>query len=178
MLKNILFSILLLLVTYSRLYSQDHFIPRPLDPDQKVKGWRVSIDDMEKGLNIIDNAREYDINHLQLLSNLIQVRDPQTLQLANALIEHAHKMKIQEVVVWDHTFYDLGYYPEKFKTGPGGTINMDDPDFWEWFKADYREMLDLIPGIQGIVLTYILTTEKTSGIDFISDVIFSSCSMS
>ena len=29
--------------------------------------------------------------------------------------------------------------------------------FWEWFKQDYRGMLDLIPEIDGLVLTFIET---------------------
>ena len=44
-----------------------------------------------------------------------------------------------------------------FKTGPHGTLNMDNPAFWEWFKQDYRGMLDLIPEIDGLVLTFIET---------------------
>ena len=34
---------------------------------------------------------------------------------------------------------------------------MDNPAFWEWFKQDYRGMLDLIPEIDGLVLTFIET---------------------
>src|SRR5690606_35725811 len=33
----------------------------------------------------------------------------------------------------------------------------DNPQFWEWLKADYRSMLDLAPDIDGIVLTFIET---------------------
>src|SRR5205814_278769 len=57
----------------------------------------------------------------------------------------------------DHAFYSLDYYPEKFRTGPGGTIDLDNPEFWEWFKADYRAMLDRVPNADGIVLTFIET---------------------
>jgi len=36
-------------------------------------------------------------------------------------------------------------------------LNLDNPEFWEWFKNDYREMLTMIPGINGIILTFIET---------------------
>ena len=35
--------------------------------------------------------------------------------------------------------------PRAFSQRPGGTIDLDNPAFWEWFKQDYREMLDLLP---------------------------------
>src|SRR5690606_6566207 len=47
--------------------------------------------------------------------------------------------------------------PERFRSGPGGTIDLDDPEFWDWLKQDYREMLDLAPQIDGIILTFIET---------------------
>ncbi|MCJ7447669.1 MAG: hypothetical protein MUO72_08250 [Bacteroidales bacterium] len=37
------------------------------------------------------------------------------------------------------------------------TINLDNPAFWEWFKQDYRDMLKLVPGVDGLVLTFIET---------------------
>lgn len=29
------------------------------------------------------------------------------------------------------------YYPARFRTGPGGTLDLDDPAFWAWLKQDY-----------------------------------------
>jgi hypothetical protein len=66
----------------------------------------------------------------------------------------AHGEGIPEVVLWDHPLYDLDYYPAQFRTGPGRTLNLDDPAFWAWFKADYGKMLDLVPGADGVVLTF------------------------
>lgn len=134
---------------------------RPLGLGEQVRGWIILSDNLEDGLSVIDRAPEYDINHLQLSHDVIHdlrhVRDPQRLEIAKSFIERAQAKGIQEVVVWDRSLYNLSYYPDQFKTGPGGTIDLDNPDFWEWFKNDYREMLDMIPGIQGLILTFIET---------------------
>jgi hypothetical protein len=71
--------------------------------------------------------------------------------------EKAHEEGIQEVVVWDHALYNLSYYPDRFKQKDSGLINLDNADFWKWFKNDYRKMLDLVPEVDGIVLTFIET---------------------
>ena len=73
------------------------------------------------------------------------------------MTDAAHKAGIQEVVLWDHSLYDLEYYPKKFRTGPNGTLDLDDSEFWDWFKQDYRDMLNLVPEIDGLVLTFIET---------------------
>ena len=44
-----------------------------------------------------------------------------------------------------------------FKTGPGGTIDLDDPAFWACFKDDYRDMLRTAPKIDGLILTFVET---------------------
>jgi hypothetical protein len=87
----------------------------------------------------------------------VEVRGEAKRGLANRLTAAAHAAGIQEVVVWDHALYGLDHYPARFRTGPGGTIDLDNPAFWAWLKQDYREMLDLVPEIDGIVLTFIET---------------------
>jgi hypothetical protein len=57
------------------------------------------------------------------------------LVVVNRLIGAAHG-RIGEVVLWDHTLYDLDYYPARFRTGRGGTIDLDAAEFWTWFKDD------------------------------------------
>lgn len=141
--------------------SQHRKKPKPLDLHEPVKGWIILSDNLEHGYEVIDRAPAYDINHLQLSHHVIHdlrhVRDRERLDLAKAFLKRAHDNGIQEVVVWDRSLYDLDYYPDEFKTGPGGTIDLDNPAFWEWFKNDYREMLDMIPEIQGLILTFIET---------------------
>ncbi len=127
----------------------------------EIQGWNILTDNKEKAIQTIEKAREYKINHLQLSHEIImdlrQVRDTTRHTLIKTLTDKAHKEGIEEVILWDHTLYGLGYYPDKFKTGPNGTIDFDNPEFWEWFRNDYRDMLDLVPDIQGLVLTFIET---------------------
>lgn len=126
-----------------------------------VQGWTILSNNMENAIKTIKTAKDYKINHLQLshqiIHNLNEVRKNSVQKQVNQLIRMAHDEGIGEVLVWDHSFYELDYYPMRFRTGPGGTINLDSPSFWEWFKQDYRDMLDLIPKVDGLVLTFIET---------------------
>ena len=126
-----------------------------------VRGWNILSDSYADAQVTISAAKTYNINHLQLSHDLVmdlkEIREPEKQKLVNKLINEAHFAGINEVVAWDHAFYDLEYYPDGFKTGPKGTLDLDNPLFWDWFKADYREMLKLIPGIDGLVLTFIET---------------------
>lgn len=130
-------------------------------PDMQIRGWNILSDYYEDDLITLNAAPSYNINHLQLSHDLVmdldELRDPERRKLVNSLISEAHKKGISEVVAWDHALYSLKYYPERFRTGPGGTINLDNPEFWDWFRDDYRNMLMLIPDIDGIVLTFIET---------------------
>ncbi|MDR8393431.1 hypothetical protein NC796_19910 [Aliifodinibius sp. S!AR15-10] len=133
----------------------------PLSIDQPVKGWMILSDNEEEGLHVIENAARYDINHLQIshqvIHSLRHVRDKERRELAKTFTDAAHDAGIQEVVFWDHALHELDYYPDRFKTGPDSTLNLDNPDFWTWFKNDYRDLLDMAPDIQGLILTFIET---------------------
>lgn len=128
---------------------------------EQIRGWNILSNSFEDDMVTISAAKSYNINHLQLSHDLVmdlqEIRDPKKQKLVNDLIAEAHKAGIKEVVVWDHTLYNLKYYPDQFKTGPGGTINLDNPVFWEWFKQDYRDMMKLVPDVNGLVLTFIET---------------------
>lgn len=133
----------------------------PLPLGETVRGWTILSDSEPDALAVIAAARDYDINHLQISHEIVhdlhELRDPEKRTMTQRLTSAAHEAGIREVVVWDHALYDLDYYPERFRTGPGGTIDLDEPEFWEWLRQDYREMLDLAPEIDGIVLTFIET---------------------
>jgi hypothetical protein len=127
----------------------------------QIRGWTILSDNEQNAFAVIDAAGQYKINHLQLSHEIVhdlrEVKEERKRTLCNTLINRAHQKGIEEVVVWDHALYPLDYYPDKFKTGPGGTLDLDNREFWEWFRNDYREMLDLIPSVDGIVLTFIET---------------------
>ncbi|GLF98368.1 hypothetical protein [Streptomyces yaizuensis] len=126
-----------------------------------VRGWTI-LSDSDRGADeILAAAPQYRINHLQISHHIVhdlrQVREERRRVQANRITAAAHRKGIGEVAIWDHALYRLDYYPERFRTGPGGTIDLDNPAFWEWFRNDYREMLDLVPDIDAVVLTFIET---------------------
>lgn len=136
-------------------------IARPLAPDEQVRGWTLLSENESDDMATLAAAPRYHINHIQLSHNIVMnlkdIQDSNQCAMVNRLIDAAHKEGVTEVVLWDHAFYSLDYYPAKFRTGPGGTIDLDNPEFWEWFKNDYRKMLDRVPNADGIVLTFIET---------------------
>jgi hypothetical protein len=132
----------------------------PLSLDTPVRGWTILSDSEQDDLAVIAAAKSYNINHLQLSHHLVHdLRDMTrfTRDKVNRLIDAGHRAGISEVVVWDHVLNDINYYPAWYRTGPKYTIDLDNPKFWEWFKADYRRMLDQVPNADGVVLTFIET---------------------
>lgn len=126
-----------------------------------IEGWTLLGIEPRVAAEAIKASPAYGINHLQLshdlMMNLYEARDPVVAERINRLAEEAHAAGINEVCVWDHALYHADYYPERFRSAPGGLIDLDNPEFWEWLKADYRQMLDLLPKIDGVILTFIET---------------------
>jgi hypothetical protein len=133
----------------------------PLRANQPIRGWTILSDSEPDAEVVLRAARSYAINHLQLshqvVDELRDLRDPRRRALVRRLTNAAHEQGVQEVVLWDHALYDLDYYPAEFRTGPSGTIDLDNAAFWQWLKADYRSLLDLAPEADGVVLTFIET---------------------
>ena len=127
----------------------------------KIQGWNILTDHATTALKTIEASKNYDVNHLQLsheiCHDLKDVKHQWNRNIVNSLTKKAHETGIPEVVVWDHALYKLDYYPDRFKIKESGLLDLDNPKFWKWFKADYRKMLDLVPEINGIVLTFIET---------------------
>ncbi len=126
-----------------------------------IEGWNILSDNERLAEQVIEKAGEYELNHLQLSHHIVMdlrhVKNPDKAALVNRLSEKAHEEGIKEVCIWDHTLYGLDYYPDEFRTGPDNLLNLDNPDLWRWIKDDYREMLELVPGVDGIILTFIET---------------------
>ena len=136
---------------------QDHEKANQLN----VAGWNILSNQENLAGMVIDSSKTYGINHLQLSHHIIMdlrhAKNPEKAGMVNRLTSQAHDAGISEVCVWDHALYHLDYYPAKFRTGPDSLINLDNPEFWQWIKNDYREMLDMVPDIDGIILTFIET---------------------
>ena len=130
-------------------------------PDTTIEGWNILTNNDSIAVEVIDQAAGQGINHLQLSHHIVMdlrdVKEPQVAEKVNNLTRLAHQKGIEEVTIWDHSLYGLDYYPARFKTGPEGRINLDNPEFWQWVKADVRQSLDIVPEIDGIILTFIET---------------------
>lgn len=133
----------------------------PLGPREQVRGWTILSNSEPDAMAVIAAAKSYNVNHLELSHDLVhdlrEIRDQKRRAVVNRLVDAAHASGIRQVLLWDHALYDLNYYPAELRSGPGGTIDLDNPKFWEWFKADYRSLLDLSPRADGVVLTFIET---------------------
>ncbi len=132
----------------------------------KIRGWTILSDNREMAVKAIDHANEYNINHLQfshkIVRNLNDIKDSNLRVLVNELTDLAHRKNIKEVTLWDHALYKMDYYPDSFKVeiNRETLIDLDNPGFWAWLKNDYREMLDLVPEIDGLILTFIETGSR------------------
>ena len=128
-----------------------------------IRGWNILSHHFENGCTVINAAKDYQINHLELSHHLIldlrHVRIDWRRETTNNLIDSAHRAGIKDVFVWDRAFYPLNYYPNRFMVDSVSDrrLNMDDPEFWKWFREDYREMFSLVPQVDGIVFTFIET---------------------
>ncbi|MFW5757485.1 MAG: hypothetical protein ACOCYO_02275 [Bacteroidota bacterium] len=137
--------------------SEDH--KRPVE----VRGWNILSDHFDNALEVIEASKDYQINHLELSHHLIMdlqhVKTEWLREKTNQLIDSEHKAGIKDVFVWDRAFYQKDYYPGKFMVDSvhDRRLNLDDPEFWKWFREDYREMFALIPDVDGIVFTFIET---------------------
>ncbi|TKG96627.1 hypothetical protein EYV94_05090 [Puteibacter caeruleilacunae] len=132
-----------------------------VDEKVAVQGWNILSEDKADMERLLEKAPEYGVNHLQISHQIVhdlrQVKKEKEQKMVNDITLRAHEKGIDEVYVWDHALYKLNYYPSKFRRKKDGKIDLDNPAFWEWFKADYRSMIDRVPDIDGIVLTFIET---------------------
>lgn len=132
---------------------------RPIE----IKGWNILSDHFENACRVINASKDYKINHLELSHHLIMdlrhARDEKRREITNNLIDSAHTAGIQDVFVWDRAFYPINYYPSRFLVDSVSDrrLNLDDPEFWKWFRKDYHEMFALLPNVDGIVFTFIET---------------------
>ncbi len=151
--KFLLFNLLFLLT----IQNCNH----PSKKNSPIQGWNILTNNDSIAVEVIEKAADQEVNHLQLSHHIVMdlrdVKEPAVAQKVNRLTKLAHEKGIEEVTIWDHSLYELDYYPDEFKTGPQGTINLDNPKFWQWIKRDVRNTLDLVPEIDGIILTFIET---------------------
>ena len=126
-----------------------------------IRGWNILSDNIDIAEETIYHAKNYNINHLQLshhlIHNLKEVSDKSKLKKIKHLTTLAHSVGIEKVFIWDHALYKKSYYPSKFFNENTDQLNLDNQDFWRWFREDYKNKLEKIKMIDGIVLTFIET---------------------
>ena len=127
----------------------------------EIRGWNILSDNIEIAEETIYHAKNYNINHLQLshhlIHNLKEVSEKNKLKTIKHLTTLAHNEGIEKVFIWDHALYNKSYYPREFFNKKTDQLNLDNQDFWKWFKEDYKNKLEKIKMIDGIVLTFIET---------------------
>lgn len=143
-----------------------------------TRGYNFLSSNEELNLQKLDTAVAYGVNHIelshyQLCHFLKDLKDTSRRKLVNYYTQEAHDRGIEEVFLWDHAFYNMSYYPDRFKLeaedqdlshhaghfegGKDQQLNLDDPEFWEWVYNDYDTLLSYAPDVDGIVLTFIET---------------------
>lgn len=133
------------------------------EPYSQIRSLILLSEDDAENYRAIEKIPVYDFNEVQLSHNIImdlrEIRLPGRQEQVNNLIKASHEAGAKDVMIWDHCLYKLEYYPDKFKIQKDGEtfIDLDNPKFWEWIKKDYRQMLDMVPDVQGLVLTFIET---------------------
>lgn len=163
----------------TKLSEPDKTNDKQTNPRYSYRGWNVLSNNRKNGLEILDKAARWDINHIelshyQLCHFLYDMRDEKKRNDVIFFTGEAHKRGIKNVFLWEHAFYDMNYYPDSFKVKRQGELDfthhakhfkggmheqldLDNPAFWQWVYHDYDSLLSYVPEIDGIVLTFIET---------------------
>ena len=112
---------------------------KELENRGSIIGWNILSDDMDDAERLLEKAKEYNVNQLQISHDIVHdlrmVRNPQKQKQVNYITNKAHDNGVESVLVWDHALYKLNYYPEKFIRDEDGKLDLDNEKFWEWFKS-------------------------------------------
>ncbi len=122
-----------------------------------VEGWVILSNDIKSADTLLESARDYDIDHIELSHEFIkELRDLRKDYKRKAVVEFldkAKKARISDVFLWDYCLYDKEYYPDKYFL-ENGKLNLDNPEFWKRFQQDYNQLLSLAD-FDGVVLNFI-----------------------
>lgn len=124
-----------------------------------MRGWIFLDYNMPYLRQAIPLAASYGMNHVQLSHDIVMTAEAvlDNEQLAKDISElaglaHSHGMTLY---IWTH---ELSKVPERFRQD--GKVNLDDPGFWKWLVAKYDRLFDVVPGVDGLVLTLSETDVK------------------
>ncbi len=118
----------------------------------QVRGWVLMDYDMGHLRSVIEQAPALRVNHLQFSHQLAMYAeevavDMQRQRDINELITRAHEKNI-ETYIWTH---EMQCVPAQFFQD--GKVNLDDEATWRWLKDRYRSLFQVLPEIDGVILT-------------------------
>ncbi len=125
-------------------------------PNFPIRGWVLLLDDMDYLRETIQKAPEFGINHLELSHAIVHhadelFSDPDRVVRVRELINLGHQNGAK-VYIWTH---ELNGVPRAFWVR--GKLDVDSPRFWKWLRDKYKRVFDLIPEVDGLVLTTVET---------------------
>jgi len=132
-----------------------------------TRGWLIASRSMKIARDEIARAAELGINHIQLSHSMVhyaeQILSSEKLQKDVAeLIARAHKHDI-EMMIWTHEMQNV---PSDYMVG--GRVDLSSRRTWDYVSLKYEELFELLPDLDGIVLTL---TETRIRIDDDNEVI-------
>ncbi len=135
-------------------------------------GWVLLSYDMPYLREIIKQAPEYHVNHIQISHDIMMyvcqpVKDLTLRADINELTDLAHAYGITDVTVWTHEFGTGPTDPNdplaplyrlpaacRENNSPSGRVDGDDPETWAWTKNNYDQLFAVCPEVDGVVVTF------------------------
>lgn len=118
----------------------------------QLRGWVLMDYDMDHLRSVIEQAPTFGVNHLQFSHQLAMyaeelAADSQRQKDTNELIARAHEKNIG-AYIWTH---EMQRVPAQFFRH--GKVNLNDTATWLWLRERYRTLFQVLPEIDGVILT-------------------------
>jgi len=128
--------------------------------------WQFHDEDAKYLQSAIGKAKEAGMNRIQLshkiIMNIHELFGDEKLELVRRAARVAHEQGLA-VDVWTH---ELDKVPGHLKQDKRVVLN---DALWSWLQERYKKAFELVPEIDGVVLTYAETEYKVYGSKIVSD---------
>lgn len=138
------------------------------------RSWQFHDPDWDYLQKAIPEAKAAGMNRIQLSHRIImdaeqlwQGKEQEVewrLSVVRHAIELAHELDL-EVDMWTHEL--SGLPRDRFRDDEGRVVLSD--ELWQWLDAKYEKLFKLVPGLDGLVLTFAETDHKVYTDRVISD---------
>lgn len=117
-----------------------------------VRGWIFLDYDEEYMRSAIPKALEMGINHVEFSHDIVMtaeevINQPERAAVLRRLAKE-YKANGIETFMWTH---ELEAVPQEFIKND--KIDLNNPGFWNWLGNKYRRVFELVPDLDGLVLT-------------------------